>query len=58
MAEDERGLSMEKKGAWKTPTLSFDGALGDIVQQGNKPTQVAGEPGDPGHRPNSPNDVP
>ena len=52
MAQDEGRLSAQK-GPWTTPTLSFDGRLGDIVQGSRKPTAMMGEPGDPGHRPES-----
>jgi len=45
------GLGPKKP--WSKPTIEYDGELRDFVQGSNKPTTVAGEPGDPGHKPQS-----
>jgi len=50
MPEITKRCADDKK-AWMTPTLSFDGELRDFVQGGKKPPTQTGEPGDPGHRP-------
>jgi hypothetical protein len=42
--------SVEKK-VWVTPTLGYDGELTEILEGSMKPTEVTGEPGDPGAKP-------
>jgi hypothetical protein len=42
---------MESKKPWSKPALEYDGELRDFVQGSNKPTNILGEPGDPGHKP-------
>ena len=37
--------------AWVTPTLDYDGELTDVLKGTSKPTDVQGEPGDPGSKP-------
>ena len=36
---------------WVTPTLGYDGELTEILEGSMKPTEVTGEPGDPGAKP-------
>lgn len=54
MAQREENLPANRKQAWSTPTLAFDGELGDFVQGSRKPPTITGESGDSGHRPSSP----
>jgi hypothetical protein len=50
MAREEGNM---QRRPWSTPLLSFDGELRDFVQEGMKPTAIAGEPGDPGLKPSN-----
>ncbi len=45
-----QGSSVRKK-AWVTPALEYDGQLTEILESSMKPTDVSGEPGDPGAKP-------
>ena len=42
---------MQGKEPWSRPTIEYDGELSDFVQGGMKPTNIIGEPGDPGQKP-------
>jgi hypothetical protein len=53
MADVERGEFGSTRGAWVKPELVYDGELADFVQGSQKPSDLVGEPGDPGHRPAS-----
>ena len=45
--------NMEAKKPWNRPAIEYDGELRDFVQGTMKPTNAAGEPGDPGQKPES-----
>ncbi len=48
---DSQESSVARK-AWVKPTLEYDGELTEILKGTTKPTDVQGEPGDPGSKPN------
>lgn len=48
---DNKHSSVARK-AWVTPMLDYDGELTEILKGTMKPTDVQGEPGDPGSKPN------
>lgn len=47
---DSQESSAARK-AWVTPTLDYDGELTEVLKGTSKPTDVQGEPGDPGSKP-------
>jgi hypothetical protein len=49
--ENRPVVEIERKKAWSKPAMAYDGELSDFVQGTNKPTNILGEPGDPGHKP-------